>query len=100
MVHMLRVQLGYSRYQSASLLTCILHGQGFCLDGNRTGSTPKPNRIPKDLRLTGMARIAGEVMASVKSCGSFRQNGKSCPLGTSYHKANHPRIMGLLPLDS
>lgn len=94
----MRVQLGYSRYPSASLLTCILHGQGFCLDGNRTSSTLKPNRIPKDLRLTGMTRIAGEVMATVKSCGGFRQKGNSCPLRTSNDKANYPKIMGFLPL--
>lgn len=90
--------MGYSRYQSASLLTCILHDQGFCLDGNRTGFTLKPNRIPKDLRLRGMTSIAAEVMAAVKSCGSFRQKGKSCPLGLSNHKANHTKIMGLFPL--
>lgn len=95
MVHILRVQLGYSRYQSASLLSCVLHGQGFCLDGNRTGSTLRPNRIPKDLRLTGMTSIAGELVATVKTCGSFRQKGKSYPLGTSNHKANHPKIMEL-----
>lgn len=93
----MRMQLGYSRYQSASLLTCILHGLGFCLDGNRTSSTLKPNRIPKDLRLTAMTSVAGEVMAIVKSCGSFRQKGNGCPLGTSNHKANYSKIMGVLP---
>lgn len=78
---MLRVQLGYSRYQSASLLTCILHDQGFCLGGNRTGSALKPNRTPKDLRLAGMTSKAGEVVATVKSCCSFRQKGEELSSG-------------------
>lgn len=65
-MHTSRVQLEYSRCQSASLLTCLLHGQGFCLDGNRTGSTLKANRVQKELRLTGMTSIAqGEELSSV-----------------------------------
>lgn len=101
---MFSMQLGYSRYMSASLHAfCMVRASVQMATGQALPSSLIG--FKKGLRLTGMASMAGAIMASVKSCGTdltsgFRQKGKSCSLGTNYPKENHSKIMGLLPLDS
>lgn len=103
MVRTFSVQPGYSRYLSASLRAfCVVRASVQMATGQAVLSSL--TGFKKGLRLTGTTSMAGAVMASVKSCGraltsGFRQKGKSCPLGANYPKANHPKIMGLLPLD-
>lgn len=101
-MHVFSAQLGCSRYLSASL-RAFLNGQGFCPDGNRTGSTPKPDRIQKGVQTYSNDRggWSGHSLSEElwQRPGIWLQaKGKELPSGDKLSQGKSPQDGGALAL--